>query len=59
VNKKNIIWIVAAVVAVAAAVTAIIVFHRQIADFFSKVKSKLSGNEQQFTSEEFEDFADI
>ncbi|MGM9521219.1 MAG: hypothetical protein ACI3VB_01915 [Oscillospiraceae bacterium] len=58
-NKKNLIALVSAIVFAAAAVTAIIVFRDQIRNFFIGVKEKLPCGKKEFTSEEFEDFADI
>lgn len=58
-NKKCIIGLIAAVVLVAAAVTAIIIYREQISDFLYGIKEKITGAKQRFTSQECEDFADI
>lgn len=62
-NKKTVIWIVAAVAFVAGVVTACIVFRKQISDFLARCKEKCCRGQSDasgdFTPEEFEDFADI
>lgn len=57
-SKKNIIILISAIVFAAAAVTAIVVFRQQIAEFFESLKNKASRN-STFTPEEIEAFADI
>ena len=56
---RNIICVVSAVIAVAAAVYAIIRYQNEIAAFFSGLKEKLCRKDAKFTTEEYEDFADI
>ncbi len=62
-NKKTVIWIIAAVAFVAGVVTACIVFRKQISDLFARCKEKCRKDTGDaagdFTPEEFEDFADI
>lgn len=58
-NKNCIIGLISAVVVLAATVTAIIVFRREIGDLFCSVKGKLTSCKNKFTPEECEDFADI
>lgn len=62
-DKKSIIGIIsavaAAVIVLAAAITAIIVFRQEICDFFTSLKEKACASRSKFTPEEFEDFADI
>ncbi len=62
-SKKKIAYLISAIVLIAAAVTAVIVFHTQIAAFFENLRSKLqkspSAPEPPFTDEEREAFADI
>ena len=57
-SKKNIIILISAIVFVLAAVTAVVVFRKQIGDFFDSLKYKTSKN-TAFTPEEIEAFADI
>ncbi len=64
-SKKQIAVLISAVAAVAAAVTAIVLFHEQIAAFFVTLSAKLkkaqtpAAPEPDFTDEERECFADI
>lgn len=58
-SKKCIIGIIAAVVLVAAAVTAIIIYRDQICNFIYGIKEKLACPKKRFTPQECEDFADI
>ena len=55
---KLIICAVCAFVAVAAAVTAIIIFRNEIAEFFVDIKSKIDEKRIQHNGE-FADYADI
>ncbi len=64
-SKKKLVTLISVIVAVAAAVTAIVVFHKQIAAFFGSVSARLKKTESarepqpDFTDEERESFADI
>lgn len=66
-SKKSIIILISCVAAIAAAVTAVIVFHKEILDFIDAVKAKLQKPTPEpeedtgpdFTPEEREAFADI
>ena len=59
-STKNIITIIAAVVSVAAVVTTIIVFRKQIAEGFVKVKNAIEAKIKKIkTPDEYEDFADV
>ncbi|MBE6948936.1 MAG: hypothetical protein E7456_03715 [Ruminococcaceae bacterium] len=59
-SNKNIIAIIAAVVSAAAVVTTIIVFRKQIAEGFSKVKNVIEAKIKKIkTPDEYEDFADV
>lgn len=57
-KTRNILIIVGAVLAVAAAVAAIIIFREDIKKFFSKLFEKVQPK-KKYTVEECEDFADI
>ena len=57
-SKKNMIILISAIVFVVAAVTAVVVFREQIAEFIDSLKNKASKN-AAFTPEEIEAFADI
>ena len=56
---KVIVSFISIFVFAAAAVTAIVLFRDQIKDFFCETAAKLNSGKKNFTSEEFEDFADI
>jgi len=58
-NSKCIFSIIGAVVTVAAAVAAIVVFRKEIADFFKKLTGKSCCACSEFSEEEINDFADI
>ena len=59
-STKNIITIIAAVVSVASVVTTIIVFRKQIAEGFVKVKNAIEAKIKKIkTPDEYEDFADV
>jgi len=62
-NKSTILWIVGAVLFVAAAVAAVIIFRTQIADFIesseSKAKEKVAACKKKYTKQECSDFADL
>lgn len=62
-SKKKIAVLISAVVFIAAAVTAVIVFRSQIAAFLGRARAKLQKSaaapEPLFTDEEREAFADI
>ncbi len=63
-NRKKIAVLISAVLAVAAAVTAVIVFRRQIAAFLQGLEARLQSSRRSapapdFTDEERESFADI
>ena len=57
-SKKNIMILISAIVFVAAAVTAVVIFREQIAEFMDSLKNKAS-KQAAFTPEEIEAFADI
>lgn len=54
-----ILSIIAAIVALAAIVTTIIVFREQIAAFFSAVKEKIKKSTDPVLHEDYVDFADV
>lgn len=56
-NRNTIIAIIAGVVALAAVITAIIVFRKQIAAFFDGLKEKFAKKEA--VPEDYVDFADV
>ena len=59
-KKKNILILISAVAFVVAAVTVVIVFRKQIADFLMSARARLQKPAQpDFTAEERESFADI
>ena len=58
-GTKLIVSLISIFVFAAAAVTAVILFRDQIKDFFLEAAAKLNSGKKNFTSEEFEDFADI
>lgn len=64
-SRKKIAVLLSAIAAVAAAITAIVLFHEQIAAFFAALSAKLkkaqtpAAPEPDFTDEERECFADI
>ncbi len=57
---KWIFWLVAALLAMAAAVTAIIVFRNELIDLCIDLKGKLQEKKAAlFTKEEYADYADV
>ena len=58
-NTKIIVSLISAFVFAAAAVAAVVLFKDQIKNFFCETAAKLNSGKKNFTSEEFEDFADI
>ena len=54
-----ILSIIAAIVALAAIVTTIIVFREQIGAFFSALKAKIQKSEDPVLHEDYVDFADV
>ena len=59
-STKNIIAIISAVVSVAAVVTTIIVFRKQIAEGLANIKNAIEAKVKKIkTPDEFEDFADV
>ena len=57
---KWIFWLVAAFLAMAAAVTAIIVFRNELIDLCIDLKTKLQEKKTElFTKEEYADYADV
>ncbi len=58
-STKAIVSLISVFVFAAAAVTAVVLFKDQIKDFFCDIAAKLNSGKKNFTSEEFEDFADI
>ena len=57
-EHKLILYAICVIVTVAAAVTAIIIFRNEIAEFFMDVKSKIDEKKLQHNGE-FADYADI
>lgn len=55
---KLILSVVCAIIAIAAAVTAIVIFRQQIAEFFTEVKIKVDTKKLKKNGE-FDDYADI
>lgn len=59
-STKNIISIIAAVVSAIAVITTIIIFRKQIAEGFAKVKNAIEAKINKIkTPSEYEDFADV
>lgn len=57
---KWIFWAIAAVLALAAAITAIMIFRNEIVDLCVDVKDKLQEKKSAlFTHEEYADYADV
>ena len=57
-NKKLILCLICGFVTLAAAITAIIVFRNQIADFCEELKTRVEEKKRQHKGE-FADYADI
>ena len=60
-HLKNIIWIVSAVIALAAAITALIVFWSQVVIFVEDIIEKLKSKNccGSCSSDEYSDYADV